>query len=618
MADKQVSVRISAQGGDKLKAELTDIGREGQRSFQALETSSSSAGRGLQNTAFQVGDFFVQISSGTDVMRAAAMQLPQLLGGFGLFGAIAGAVAAALPAIWGLFSDGTGKMRSAEDAQRDLNEATNEYSRSAAAAVQPMDVLIQKYGSLAQEVRDLQVAEAELARGRAIAAVDSAIQVSPLNVQGAEGVAVLRALRQDFRAPSAEMAAASEGLEQLRSDVSDLAREYGITRDEAERLVYATNELANADGVRAQAAAAAALTDELVTVFGSIEAADRATGGLVSQLLDAGFAAADVAATDMASPIGNAAGQAAILSANLASAAAYSSLLGTTGQSSGPDSVRSKQFGGGVFTPVVSGAGLAYVPPKATGGRGGGGGGGGSGVDRDRQDAMREAERLFEQTRSSAEKYEAEMKRLDALLAGGFITQDTYNRGLDLMKKKYGEVGDAAKAFKDINAELKDAVLDLATGSTASFDQIAKSIERATLQAALFGEGPLGEFFGGGLMKIMGKGLGIPSFEGGGFTGRGSRSGGMDGKGGFLAMLHPDEDVLDRTGPAIPRLRAGPASGGAVVQINNYTGQPVQEERSRGPNGEAVIRVTVGKQLQRGEHDKSMKRFGMRPAAVKR
>lgn len=38
------------------------------------------------------------------------------------------------------------------------------------------------------------------------------------------------------------------------------------------------------------------------------------------------------------------------------------------------------------------------------------------------------------------------------------------------------------------------------------------------------------------------------SFEGGGFTGRGARSGGMDGKGGFPAMLHPNESVIDRSG----------------------------------------------------------------------
>ena len=39
----------------------------------------------------------------------------------------------------------------------------------------------------------------------------------------------------------------------------------------------------------------------------------------------------------------------------------------------------------------------------------------------------------------------------------------------------------------------------------------------------------------------------LPTFDGGGFTGGGSRSGGVDGKGGFNAVLHPNETVIDHT-----------------------------------------------------------------------
>ncbi|WP_282091347.1 hypothetical protein [Epibacterium ulvae] len=39
--------------------------------------------------------------------------------------------------------------------------------------------------------------------------------------------------------------------------------------------------------------------------------------------------------------------------------------------------------------------------------------------------------------------------------------------------------------------------------------------------------------------------LKLQGFSGGGFTGWGARSGGMDGEGGFLAMLHPRETVID-------------------------------------------------------------------------
>jgi|GEM_PF-1730333 len=40
---------------------------------------------------------------------------------------------------------------------------------------------------------------------------------------------------------------------------------------------------------------------------------------------------------------------------------------------------------------------------------------------------------------------------------------------------------------------------------------------------------------------------GAPSMDGGGFTGNGSRSGGVDGIGGFPAILHPNETVIDHT-----------------------------------------------------------------------
>ena len=50
------------------------------------------------------------------------------------------------------------------------------------------------------------------------------------------------------------------------------------------------------------------------------------------------------------------------------------------------------------------------------------------------------------------------------------------------------------------------------------------------------------------------------SFEGGGFTGSGSRSGGIDGKGGFFSVLHPNESVIDHT--------KGQGLGGITI-VNN-------------------------------------------------
>jgi hypothetical protein len=49
----------------------------------------------------------------------------------------------------------------------------------------------------------------------------------------------------------------------------------------------------------------------------------------------------------------------------------------------------------------------------------------------------------------------------------------------------------------------------------------------------------------------------LSRFEGGGYTGRGARAGGMDGRGGFMAMLHPNETVVDHT-----------RNGGGGVTVN--------------------------------------------------
>lgn len=54
------------------------------------------------------------------------------------------------------------------------------------------------------------------------------------------------------------------------------------------------------------------------------------------------------------------------------------------------------------------------------------------------------------------------------------------------------------------------------------------------------------------------------SFEGGGFTGPGARAGGSDNKGGFLATLHPGEEIIDH--------RKGGGSGITIINNVDATG----------------------------------------------
>lgn len=94
---------------------------------------------------------------------------------------------------------------------------------------------------------------------------------------------------------------------------------------------------------------------------------------------------------------------------------------------------------------------------------------------------------------------------------------------------------------------------------------VAQAFAQAALQAALFNSGPMAGggaglgILGGITNSIFGRGDAliaglkvaglnpVRSFDGGGYTWGGPRSGGLDGKGGQLHMLHPNERVLDLT-----------------------------------------------------------------------
>lgn len=65
----------------------------------------------------------------------------------------------------------------------------------------------------------------------------------------------------------------------------------------------------------------------------------------------------------------------------------------------------------------------------------------------------------------------------------------------------------------------------------------------------------------GSVLKLFGSGT--TSFEGGGYTGSGPRSGGMDGRGGRLAMVHPNETVIDHE-----KVRAGARSRRRADGVN--------------------------------------------------
>jgi Arc/MetJ-type ribon-helix-helix transcriptional regulator len=100
----------------------------------------------------------------------------------------------------------------------------------------------------------------------------------------------------------------------------------------------------------------------------------------------------------------------------------------------------------------------------------------------------------------------------------------------------------AARNMQDAFADfLFDPFQDGLDGMLAGFLKVIQRMLAEQLAAQIFGSKSDGGFGVGDVVN------GLLSFDGGGDTGSGPRTGGVDGKGGFLAVMHPQETVFDHT-----------------------------------------------------------------------
>lgn len=162
------------------------------------------------------------------------------------------------------------------------------------------------------------------------------------------------------------------------------------------------------------------------------------------------------------------------------------------------------------------------------------------------------------------------MSEVDTLLASGAINGDQYAEMVEEIEDKFEGAARGAKRLEDtaVNAferliteggSLKDVLSDV-LGSLAGM--AAKSAATGLFKSSGWFDG-FGSLF---------------SFDGGGDTPNRARSGGLDGKGGFLAMLHPKETVIDHTKNTVAPV-SRPAQGGGArrsgldVTVRTYADQ---------------------------------------------
>jgi len=192
---------------------------------------------------------------------------------------------------------------------------------------------------------------------------------------------------------------------------------------------------------------------------------------------------------------------------------------------------------------------------------------------------------------------------LDGLGSGGAGAAKTLKNELDGVAEAAAAAEQAHQQWAQNAAGHFDGLITGGKNLSGVLSSIARQLESKVWQQ-LFGGMGGGSGGGGGLGGIF-KGLlggfsgGVkvptsvlsaiaPSFDGGGYTGSGPRSGGLDGKGGFLAKLHPQETVIDHTrgqgamlggGVSVVEIALGEGLVGSILkQAGTQTVRIVQSE----------------------------------------
>ncbi|WP_423209124.1 hypothetical protein E2976_18435 [Paracoccus yeei] len=111
------------------------------------------------------------------------------------------------------------------------------------------------------------------------------------------------------------------------------------------------------------------------------------------------------------------------------------------------------------------------------------------------------------------------------------------------VREQQDRIREATEQGQDTMKGLFGSILDGADSAKSALANLLKQIAEVQMQKGLMGLFGATSW-GSGLMKGIG---GLLSFEGGGYTGDGSRTGGVDGRGGLLGILHPNETVIDHT-----------------------------------------------------------------------
>ena len=618
--ERQMEAGRKAAEGSAVRSERAwkkagdQIAANSNRATSGLKRLTQIGGQGtfvLQNTANQIGDIAVQMQGGTSATKALGQQLPQLFGGFaalggplGVIGPLLGTVAALGLPVAGALLDIGSAADTLDDKMKALKESISAVKSAQELSATSATDLLSSYGSLADEAQAIFEINRQIASIKAGGALDAAARgiagelgvagvfgFGPDEIRNLEGtIDSLKAELIDLNDTSVEVHGleawkeASDRIDEVKralgdlkdvsGNVDDLGDALGISEASAREVVAQFAAIGQAQGPREQAQAMSDLADFIIGASNNLASAEDEGKALYDRLVDATIQALELSKVDVAGNIAAGADEAGRLKDELAAALALQNSINAQG---------SKEYSGRGGDPRRVGnadytSELGYKSPAELiaeankRSRRGGGSKANSG--------LREAEQLFESTRTKAEKYAAEMERIEDLHRRfpQVVTSEVRDRAVDALNEASGAAEGMAKRME---SSFENAFTALVTGAGSGREAIQGLIaDLAKMAAQSAFKSLIGNVFGGGGGGVFGT-----IFNANGNVFQGGRvtpfaNGGVVSSPTHFPMAGRNVGLMGE---------AGPEAIMPLARVNGKLGV-----RTQGGQGGGMVHVTVG------------------------
>lgn len=593
------------------QAQVANTSRPLSGAMQSVGQAFSRNSSAIQNASFQLQDIVVQMAMGVPASRTLGQQLPQLLGGFGPLGAVIGVATGALLAFGPSLLGATEDAKTLQETLDDLSDTIGSM-RDLSKEMASLEGLAERYG----------VIDAELVR--LLGHMREQQQLAAQN-QAADAVKLI----------ADEYKAASSAVNIFKitgtGAAKELADELGLTKLEFLALQAGIREAEAATTLEDQASAVAKIAEYLSRATGANEDLVEQAVQTALRLREAAKAGQDLDNVDLEGSLAGAANQAGRIADELGRAATNALSAAAGAAAARQDAEIRRQFAG---DPIGQAGALAAAQFNRS-----------SGALRGSQDAIlrgqgsalqaqivadaeatarlnaetaklnetmkggaktisdveKEAARLYESTRTEAERFAAEQEKIETLYRTGAISGEVYTRAIEDLNAKFdpftklvasvsstveNELNSAFASVLKGTADLGDALLSFASNVLA---KVAQDLF-AQQFAAPIAEGISAIFSAKGNVFDQ---SGVTAFAKGGVVGGPTIFPFANGV-GLMGEAGP-EAIMPLSRGADGKLGVVAANGNSApkVTINNYSGQ----EATASSDSAGNIVVEIGRAI---------------------